>query len=140
MKLAAEAKRIYDGFRLESLNGVVCSIPDEGLDAKTHRFWCARCRQRYRDLKALAESLAALAAVPDAPRPAAGKEPVIVTTLGGLPQWSDDLGVPVSREADPSAPTPYESGLCCLARHANATPPWTCDCPCHLRLMQESES
>ena len=22
-------------------------------------------------------------------------------------------------------------GLCCLARHANATPPWTCDCPCH---------
>lgn len=22
---------------------------------------------------------------------------------------------------------------CCMARHANATPPWTCDCPCHER-------
>ncbi len=22
-------------------------------------------------------------------------------------------------------------GLCCMARHANAVPPWTCDCPCH---------
>jgi hypothetical protein len=24
-------------------------------------------------------------------------------------------------------------GDCCMARHANATPPWTCDCPCHIR-------
>lgn len=22
-------------------------------------------------------------------------------------------------------------GMCCMARHANAVPPWTCDCPCH---------
>ena len=22
-------------------------------------------------------------------------------------------------------------GLCCLAAHANATPPWTCTCSCH---------
>lgn len=27
--------------------------------------------------------------------------------------------------------TLYESGDCCMARHANAVPPWTCDCPCH---------
>lgn len=29
--------------------------------------------------------------------------------------------------------TVYDSGLCCMARHANATPPWTCDCPCHVK-------
>jgi uncharacterized protein involved in type VI secretion and phage assembly len=29
--------------------------------------------------------------------------------------------------------TPYESGLCCMAAHANAVPPWTCACPCHAR-------
>ena len=29
--------------------------------------------------------------------------------------------------------TPEDSGLCCLAAHATATPPWTCDCPCHTR-------
>lgn len=27
--------------------------------------------------------------------------------------------------------TDVESSLCCLFRHANAVPPWTCDCPCH---------
>jgi hypothetical protein len=25
-------------------------------------------------------------------------------------------------------------GLCCLAAHANATPPWTCSCDCHKGL------
>jgi hypothetical protein len=29
--------------------------------------------------------------------------------------------------------TPEESGLCCMAKHAAATPPWTCDCYCHQR-------
>lgn len=23
------------------------------------------------------------------------------------------------------------NGDCCLVRHAQATPPWTCDCECH---------
>lgn len=27
-----------------------------------------------------------------------------------------------------------DSGFCCLARHANAIPPWTCDCPCHTKI------
>lgn len=34
-------------------------------------------------------------------------------------------------EAKPTAPSPYDAGLCCMAAHANAVPPWTCDCPCH---------
>lgn len=29
-----------------------------------------------------------------------------------------------------------DSGLCCMARHANAIPPWTCDCPCHKQLSE----
>lgn len=28
---------------------------------------------------------------------------------------------------------PEDSGLCCMADHANAVPPWTCSCPCHTR-------
>lgn len=27
-----------------------------------------------------------------------------------------------------------ESGLCCLAQHAVAVAPWTCDCACHSRV------
>lgn len=30
----------------------------------------------------------------------------------------------------------FDSGLCCMARHAQATPPWTCDCPCHTKDPQ----
>lgn len=28
---------------------------------------------------------------------------------------------------------------CCMARHANAVPPWTCDCPCHDRKNAVNE-
>jgi hypothetical protein len=28
---------------------------------------------------------------------------------------------------------------CCMARHANATPPWTCDCSCHTAPVVEPE-
>ena len=31
-------------------------------------------------------------------------------------------------------PTVYDSGLCCMARHANAPPPWMCDCQCHKQV------
>ena len=32
---------------------------------------------------------------------------------------------------------PMDSGLCCITRHANAVPPWTCDCPCHKRILDD---
>ena len=67
-RLAEEAERIYEGFVSESLNGVVCSIPDEGLEARPHRMWCARCQQRYRDLAELADALRALAAAQGTPQ------------------------------------------------------------------------
>lgn len=66
-ELAEKAERIYRGFVRESLNGVVCSIPDEGLETKPHRVWCRRCQQRYRDLQSLGEELRALAALPATP-------------------------------------------------------------------------
>lgn len=28
---------------------------------------------------------------------------------------------------------------CCMARHATAIPPWTCDCPCHHRTAAVNE-
>lgn len=34
---------------------------------------------------------------------------------------------------------PLDSGLCCMARHAQAVAPWTCDCPCHRRPRSTSE-
>jgi len=34
---------------------------------------------------------------------------------------------------------PLDSGLCCMARHANAVAPWTCNCPCHTRDAVEDE-
>jgi hypothetical protein len=57
---AETAATIYTGFETESLNGVVCSIPDTGLDTPPHRTWCARCQTRYKRLAKLAEDLAAL--------------------------------------------------------------------------------
>ena len=38
----------------------------------------------------------------------------------------------VSAQQPVKPPTVYDSGLCCMARHANATPPWMCDCRCHV--------
>lgn len=35
----ARLRRIFDGFVQESANGVVCSIPDTGLNTPTHRPW-----------------------------------------------------------------------------------------------------
>jgi hypothetical protein len=29
--------------------------------------------------------------------------------------------------------TLFDDGTCCMAAHANAVPPWTCDCRCHDR-------
>lgn len=52
---------------------------------------------------------------------------------GGSPMQIDEpADVPTTPVAD-TARDPLDSGLCCLARHANAVPPWTCDCPCHTR-------
>lgn len=39
----------------------------------------------------------------------------------------------------PEERSPYDSGLCCMARHASAKPPWTCDCPCHTALAPETQ-
>lgn len=38
----------------------------------------------------------------------------------------------------PEERSPYDSGLCCMARHASAIPPWTCDCPCHTAPAPET--
>jgi hypothetical protein len=54
-QLEQEKAAIYQGFVRESLNGVVCSIPDTGLDTPPHRTWCARCQKRYRRLAGLAD-------------------------------------------------------------------------------------
>lgn len=35
------------------------------------------------------------------------------------------------REPEPEEATPFDTGLCCMSRHATAVAPWTCDCPCH---------
>jgi hypothetical protein len=37
--------------------------------------------------------------------------------------WFSEIGV---KEA-----APRKDEDCCMSRHANAVPPWTCDCPCH---------
>ncbi len=52
---------------------------------------------------------------------------------GGLPQFA-----PVVAPA-PEERSPYDSGLCCMARHASAKPPWTCDCPCHTAPAPETQ-
>jgi hypothetical protein len=41
---------------------------------------------------------------------------------------------------DPSGRTLAETGMCCGKAHANAVPPWTCDCPCHEREIPEPDS
>lgn len=56
--------KVYRGFELESMNGVVCSIPDEGLDTRPHRMWCAGCQARYRELRQIGIDLDALLLVP----------------------------------------------------------------------------
>lgn len=56
---AAKFRAVYDGFVGESSNGVICSIPDEGLNTPPHRTWCARCKSRwikFRSLVMLLES------------------------------------------------------------------------------------
>lgn len=52
-RLRQEAKSIYDGFASVALNGVICSIPDEGLHISPHRTWCARCQKLWKRLYAL---------------------------------------------------------------------------------------
>lgn len=37
---------------------------------------------------------------------------------------------------DAATDTDTDTGLCCMAAHANATPPWTCDCPCHDKFIE----
>ena len=32
-----------------------------------------------------------------------------------------------------------KNGLCCMKQHAQATPPWTCDCLCHT-VTEETSS
>lgn len=32
-----------------------------------------------------------------------------------------------------------DTGDCCMVRHAQAKPPWTCDCPCHKVTYPNSE-
>jgi hypothetical protein len=58
------AVRIVEGFIAEDLNGVICSIPEPdptepnqlwGLDAPTHRTWCARCKSRWKKAYAFVE-------------------------------------------------------------------------------------
>lgn len=72
-EIAAEVKRIYEGFVWESMNGVVCSIPGEGLvgeqgiDTPPHRTWCRSCQKRYRGFRALVEKLDALRTPPERP-------------------------------------------------------------------------
>lgn len=58
--LAFRASRIFRGFNHESINGVVCSMPDGGLDTPPHRTWCAGCQRLWRDLYRLAQDLAGL--------------------------------------------------------------------------------
>jgi hypothetical protein len=53
----ARLRRVWEGFVSESQNGVVCSIPDTGLNTPAHRTWCLRCQRRYMELKALVEML-----------------------------------------------------------------------------------
>lgn len=43
-----------------------------------------------------------------------------------LRRYVEQLQVPAPR-------SDMDSGLCCMARHAQAVAPWTCDCPCHTR-------
>jgi hypothetical protein len=53
--VGARLRRLYEGFWLESLNGVVCSIPETGLNTSPHRTWCVNCQRRWMELKALAD-------------------------------------------------------------------------------------
>lgn len=53
----ARLRRVYDGFVRESMNGVVCSIPDTGLNTPPNRTWCVNCQGRYMELKAIVEML-----------------------------------------------------------------------------------
>ncbi len=51
--LRKEARSIFRAFEDVSLNGVICSIPDEGLDMRPHRVWCARCQKLWKRVHAL---------------------------------------------------------------------------------------
>jgi hypothetical protein len=55
---------VIRGFRDESLNGVVCSIPDEGITTKPHRTWCQRCKNLYLELIAIAAAIRAAREAP----------------------------------------------------------------------------
>jgi hypothetical protein len=59
-RIAVSLGRIFNGFQIESLNGVVCSIPDSGVDERPHRFWCPRCQRRWRALQQAQKDLMAL--------------------------------------------------------------------------------
>lgn len=58
-------------------------------------------------------------------------------SANNVDEWADELEagvlallVGVSADTATSR-SDFDSGLCCMARHANAVPPWTCDCACH---------
>lgn len=101
--LALRASRIYHGFEIESMNGVVCTIPDTGLDTPPHRLWCVPCQARYRALKQLALDLSALSqetAEPEAAGAVARTEGIVT---GGSTREktssSSESGLPPSAEA-----------------------------------------
>jgi len=54
-QLKAEALDIYKGFEKISKEGVVCSIPETGVNAQLGRFWCAPCKHLFQRLKKLGE-------------------------------------------------------------------------------------
>lgn len=83
----ARLRRVFEGFERESLNGVVCSIPDSGLNTPPHRTWCVRCQARYMELKALVEMLESTGK----PEP---RGEVVKTQLcpNGVHEWSNPFG------------------------------------------------
>lgn len=93
-ELAEEAKLIFVGFENESLNGVVCSIPDSGLETKPHRTWCARCQRLYQRLKALAENLSDAASLLDGEGITQEQERRTSPDYRNAPWEDDDLPMP----------------------------------------------
>jgi hypothetical protein len=90
-------RRVWDGFVRESMNGVVCSIPDTGLNTLPHRTWCLRCQRRYMELKALVEMLESRQA-PDAVDPIGRSE--------GKPSTRDPVSSSSSSNQESAARAP----------------------------------
>jgi len=54
----------------------------------------------------------------------------VLVAINKFAAWKDAKAAERTRQASVKR-TDMETGLCCMARHANAKAPWTCDCPCH---------